>query len=334
MKAAIVILNYNGKEMLRQFLPSVIKHSSADVIIVDNKSTDGSLDFLLMSYPQIRIILNSRNEGYAGGYNQGLFQLGDQYEYFILLNSDVEVTANWDSTVLSFLDDHPEVAGAQPKICSYINRSYFDYAGASGGFLDMLGYPYCRGRILHTVEEDLNQYDDVIEIDWASGAGFFIRSKVFMDMGGFEPKFFAHMEEIDLCWRVRDQGMKFMVVPQSVIYHLGGGTLSKADPYKTFLNFRNNLFMLYRNTTEIRFLLIFLLRILLDAGAALHMLLTHGKDHSVAIIKAYSEFLKERRVVKKKPYLASKLSFAPREKKVFSIIWTYYIRKKKIFSGR
>lgn len=332
MNAAIVILNYNGKEMLRQFLPSVIEHSVADIFIVDNNSTDDSLDFLSSEYPDLKIIINSKNTGYAGGYNDGLFTLGEEYEYFILLNSDVEVTANWDNTILNYLDDHPEVAGAQPKILSYQNKNYFDYAGASGGFLDKLGYPYCRGRILHTVEEDLNQYDTPIEIDWISGAAFFIRSKIFIQLGGFESVFFAHMEEIDLCWRIRRRGMKLMVIPQSKLYHVGGGTLSKTNPQKTYLNFRNNLFMIYRNTKGGELVIIFLLRIILDFAACIHLIFTQGKGHSLAVLRAYRDFLEMKRRIKRDVNLASKLSMAPKEKKVFSIIWTYYFKRKKIYS--
>lgn len=332
MKAAIVILNYNGKEMLRQFLPSVIKHSVAEIIVVDNNSSDDSLDFLSSQFPSIKTIVNPRNTGYAGGYNDGLFQIGDQYDYFILLNSDVEVTAKWDSIIIDYLDAHPEVAGAQPKILSYQNKQYFDYAGASGGFLDGLAYPYCRGRILHTVEEDLTQYNEPIEIDWASGAAFFIRSKIFFELGGFEALFFAHMEEIDLCWRIRRRGMKFMVIPSSKIYHLGGGTLSKTNPQKTYLNFRNNLFMIYRNTSGGDLVTIFLLRFILDGAACLHLIFTQGKEHSLAVLRAYRDFLRLRKGVKSDVNLASKLSLAPKEKKVFSIIWTYYFRRKKIYS--
>jgi len=332
MKAAIVILNYNGKEMLSQFLPSVIKFSAADIIIVDNCSTDGSLSFLTSRYPDIRLIVNAGNSGYAGGYNEGLFKLGGEYEYFILLNSDVEVTPGWDQVVIDYMDAHPEVAVAQPKILSYVDKGFFDYAGASGGYIDRLGYPYCRGRILHTVEEDLLQYDNPVEIDWASGAAFFIRSKIFLEMGGFEALFFAHMEEIDLCWRIRRRGMKLMVIPQSRVYHVGGGTLSKTDPYKTYLNFRNNLLTIYRNKTHSGFVKVFLLRIILDSAAAFHLLFTQGKAHSFAVWRAYWDFLGMKKSVGEDPNLASKLSLAPKEKKVFSIIWTYYFIGKKIYA--
>lgn len=332
MKAVIAILNYNGKEMLRQFLPSVTEHSFADIVIIDNNSSDGSLDFLASHYPSISVLVNPQNTGYAGGYNEGLFQIGEQYEYFILLNSDVEVTADWDKTVISYLDEHPEVAGAQPKILSYVNKNNFDYAGASGGFLDSLGYPYCRGRILDTVEEDLGQYDIPVEIDWASGAAFFVRSKVFLELGGFESLFFAHMEEIDLCWRMRRRGIKIMAIPESKIYHLGGGTLAKVNPYKTYLNFRNNLFMIYGNTAGGNLLIIFPLRIILDGAACLHLIFTQGKEHSLAVLRAYRDFLRMRKQIKRDGNLASKLSLAHKERKVFSIILTYYFRKKKKYS--
>jgi GT2 family glycosyltransferase len=332
MKAAIVILNYNGEEMLSKFLPSVIKNSSSEVIIVDNCSTDGSLAFLSTHYPDLRVIVNAHNTGYAGGYNKGLFVIGAEYDYFILLNSDVEVTPGWDQVIIDYLDAHPDVVVAQPKILSYVDKKYFDYAGASGGFMDGLGYPYCRGRILHTVEEDLQQYDNPIEIHWASGAAFFIRSKVFLEMGGFEPTFFSHMEEIDLCWRIRHRGMKIMVLPQSKVYHVGGATLSKTNPYKTYLNFRNNLFTLYRNTGNAEFVKIFLFRMILDGAAAFHLLFTQGKDHFSAVLSAYRDFFGKKKHLGKDPNLAPKLSFAPKEKKVFSIIWKYYFIGKKIYA--
>jgi len=332
MKAAIAILNYNGEKMLAQFLPSVITSSSADVIIIDNCSTDGSLAFLSSTYPQLRVIVNKENTGYAGGYNEGLFSIGDEYEYFILLNSDVEVTPGWDQVVIDYLEAHPAVAVAQPKILSYLDKRYFDYAGASGGFMDSLGYTYCRGRILHTVEEDLQQYDDPMEIDWASGAAFFIRSRIFLEMGGFEGLFFAHMEEIDLCWRIRRRGLKIMALPHSRVYHVGGATLSKTNPQKTYLNFRNNLLTIYRNTTSAGFVKIFLLRIILDAAATFLLLFTQGKAHSFAVFRAYSDFFSMKKRLGGDPNLAPKLSFAPKEKKVFSIIWKYYFIGKKIYA--
>ena len=332
MKAAIVILNFNGKEMLKQFLPSVVKNSVSEIIIVDNKSTDGSVDFLASTYPKLEVICTQQNRGYAGGYNEGLFAIGNRYEYFILLNSDVEVTPDWDSTLIDFLDEHQEVAGAQPKILSFSSRNHFDYAGASGGFLDQLGYPYCRGRVLHTVEKDMEQYNDPVEVDWASGACFIIRSKIFLNLGGFEPLFFSHMEEVDLCWRIRNRGMKLMVIPKSTVFHVGGGTLSKSNPYKTFLNFRNNLLMLYRNLDTTSFVKIFLARILLDGLASGHLLLTQGKGHAKAVYQAYRGFLSMRKGISKDVVLAPKLPLAPKEKKVFSIILAYYFRRKKIFS--
>lgn len=332
MRAAVVILNYNGKEMLRQFLPSVIEHSISDIIIIDNKSTDDSVDFLKSHYPELKLIFTENNTGYAGGYNAGLFTIGDQYEYFILLNSDVEVTPDWDKTILDFLDKHHEVAAAQPKILSFPNKNYFDYAGASGGYLDRLGYPFCRGRILHTVEEDLQQYDDVIEVDWASGACLFIRSKVFLEMGGFENIFFAHMEEIDLCWRMRSRGFKIMVNPQSTVYHVGGGTLSKTNPYKTYLNFRNSLLMLYKNMEGWPLFKVLMVRSILDGAAGLHLTLTQGHRHGMAVGRAYRDFFNMRKGLSNKALLASKLPMALQEKKVFSIVLTYYLGRKKIFS--
>jgi GT2 family glycosyltransferase len=332
MKAAIVILNYNGKEMLRQFLPSVIEHSIFPVIIADNASDDGSVDFLKETYPDLEVLTMAQNTGYAGGYNHVLFLLSERFQYFILLNSDVAVTAGWDGKVVEYLEQHSEVAVAQPKILSLQTKHLFDYAGACGGYLDSLGYPYCRGRVLHSVEEDHGQYDQPREVDWASGACLFIRSKIFVELGGFRTEFFAHMEEIDLCWRIRKRGWRLMVLPESKVYHLGGGTLAKTNAFKTYLNFRNSLLMLYINLQQSDYRGIMMQRYFLDAAAGLHLLFSQGWSHGKAVWKAYRDFYKMRNAIKKDSVLASKLSLASSEKKVSSIIWNYYFQGKKKFS--
>ncbi|WP_143961747.1 glycosyltransferase family 2 protein [Litoribacter populi] len=332
MKAAIVILNYNGKEMLERFLPNVIINSIFPIIVADNASTDGSCDFLAKSYPELEILNNSQNLGYAGGYNAALEQLKGRFTYYILLNSDVEVNAGWDCKLIHFLDQNSLAAGVQPKILSHQNPENFDYAGACGGFLDSLGYPYCRGRILNTIEKDEGQYDEILEVDWASGACLAIRTNVFEEFAGFRADFFAHMEEIELCWRIRKKGMKLYCLPQSTVYHLGGGTLSKTNAYKTYLNFRNSILMLYLNLDRKGFRNVFWKRLPLDMIAGVHLMFSQGWAHSLAVFWAYRDFFKMRRRMAKDSLLASKLVKGSSGRKVLSIILTYYFQGKKKFS--
>ena len=244
MKTAIVILNWNGRKMLEQYLPSVLEYScdEATVVVADNASTDDSLTFLNARYPQIQTIVLDQNYGFAEGYNRALKQV--EAEYYVLLNSDVEVTPHWLSPLIAYMDSHAEVAACQPKLLSYVNKEKFEYAGASGGYLDRYGYPFCRGRLFDAVETDRGQYDDTAEVLWATGACLFIRSEDYWRVGGLDGRFFAHCEEIDLCWRLNIVGRKVICMPESKVYHLGGGTLPKGNPMKTFLNFRNNLTML------------------------------------------------------------------------------------------
>ncbi|MBT0812635.1 glycosyltransferase family 2 protein [Litoribacter ruber] len=332
MEAAIVILNYNGKEMLERFLPNVLNYSIFPVIIADNASSDDSVDFLKKSYPELRVLNIGQNLGYAGGYNKALDQLKGQFDYFILLNSDVEVSPNWDTILVDFLKQHPDTAAVQPKILSLQNEGYFDYAGACGGFLDSLGYPYCRGRILNTIEKDEGQYDQSIEVDWASGACLGVRAEFFEELGGFRAEFFAHMEEIDFCWRLRKRGRKLYCVPESKVFHLGGGTLSKANSYKTYLNFRNSILMLYLNLEMRGFREVFWKRLPLDMAAGMHLLLSQGPAHSKAVFNAYSDFFKMRRRMSKDSLLAPKLVKGCSDRSVLSIILTYYFQGKKKFS--
>lgn len=290
-RVAVVILNWNGQKLLEQFLPSVVRYTDsnvADIIVADNNSSDSSISFLQEHYPNISIVTLSENFGYAGGYNQALQQI--EAEYYILLNSDVEVSENWLEPMITYLDNHQNFAAVQPKILSARNNAYFEYAGACGGFIDKYGYPFCRGRIFDSIEEDQKQYDTPIEIFWASGACLAIRSKDFHECEGFDSSFFAHMEEIDLCWRLNSRNRKIACVPQSIIYHLGGGTLNEESPRKTFLNFRNNLLMLYKNLPDSQLEKTLLIRSYLDKLAVIQMRLKGKKQNAKAIVDAYSEF--------------------------------------------
>nr|MBI1232151.1 glycosyltransferase [Cytophagales bacterium] len=330
-KAAIVILNYNGKGMLERFLPSVVQNSIYDIVIVDNASTDDSMAYLSRNFPHIHTILLSDNFGYSGGYNMGLEELRGKYVYYILLNSDVSVEKGWDLEMVDFLDRAPHLAVAQPKILSLVDAGTFDYAGAAGGFLDALGYPYCRGRILHSIEIDQGQYDLSVPVEWASGACFCIRAKLFHTYEGFDPLFFAHMEEIDLCWRLRKQGYSIGVNPSVAVYHLGGGTLQRSNPRKTFLNFRNSLFMLYKNLPAGKFLQLLFWRLLLDTAASFHLLLTSGPGHTIAVFRAYLYFFKMRKELQRDASTGG-IGVGMKTNTIISIIWTYYFKRKKYFS--
>ncbi|MFD2037262.1 glycosyltransferase family 2 protein [Belliella marina] len=329
-KAAIVILNYNGEAMLRRFLPSVLKHSTFEVIVADNASTDHSVVFLEQHFPEVLIISLKENTGFAGGYNEALKAIRGKYEYYILLNSDVEINTAWDHILIDYLDSNPGIVAVQPKITSIQNQGYFDHAGAGGGFLDSLGYPYCRGRIFDTVEEDLGQYDDVIDVDWTSGACMAVRSRDFHDFGGFDDRFFAHMEEIDLCWRFRSAGFGLKYVGTAAVQHLGGATLSRANPKKTYLNFRNSLLMLHKNLRGNGFAVKYMLRILLDLLAAAVFVLRGQKNDAKAIVQAHKDF----RRMKKIDFSNSMALNLPSKSnhKVKSILWHYYIGKKRKFS--
>ena len=271
MNIAIVILNWNGAQMLRRFLPSVLAATPkelASVIVADNGSTDDSLAVLESEFHDVEIIRLDRNYGFAEGYNQALSRVGSSYDYYLLLNSDVETPEGWLQPLADYMENHPDTAACQPKLRAEHTRSHFEYAGAAGGYIDSLGYPFCRGRLFETVEEDVGQYDDVADVFWATGAALMIRSKVFWQVGGLDGRFFAHQEEIDLCWRLRARGFRIVCVPQSVVYHVGGGTLPKENPRKTFLNFRNNLLLLYKNLPEHRLRRVLFIRFFLDALAS------------------------------------------------------------------
>ncbi|SNT29497.1 hypothetical protein SAMN05421640_3253 [Ekhidna lutea] len=283
---AVVILNYNGKDYLEKFLPTVINHSTeAEIIVADNASTDDSISFLQSHFPQIKLITLDKNHGYAGGYNEALKQV--HADYFLLLNSDVEVTENWLPPLIQFLEENDDYAACQPKIKDYNHKSLFEYAGACGGFIDLLGYPYCRGRIFNHLEADSGQYNEQIDIFWSSGACMLIRSKTFIETGGFDRDFFAHMEEIDLCWRIHSLDFKIKSIPSSTVYHVGGGTLAKGSPFKTYLNFRNGLYLLIKNLPLAKLILSLPPRIVLDWVAAFKFMIGGELAHSLAIFKAH-----------------------------------------------
>lgn len=329
---AIVVLNYNGEKMLKTFFPSVFSLSKFDVVIVDNASTDSSLDFLEDNYPLVRIIRLAENFGFAGGYNWGLEQLRDQYEFYILLNSDVEVTAGWDLNLVTWIQKNPDYAAVQPKILSWQEKNKFDYAGAGGGFLDSLGYPYCRGRIWDTIETDQGQYNDAIQVDWASGACFVVRASRYHELGGFDAHFFAHMEEIDLCWRMRRSGWKIGYTGNVSIYHLGGATLDRSSPRKLHLNIRNSLYMLFRLESTGRFLFIFLFKAILEVAATISYLLAGKRELAKAIVSGYLDFIKSRGLIEKFAPVKSATLGIPSQSKVKFVFWNFKVLGKKNFS--
>jgi GT2 family glycosyltransferase len=290
IKTAVVVLNWNGKEWLEKFLPNLVNHSQvATVFVADNASTDDSVDYVKINFPTVKIIVNASNGGYAKGYNDVLKQI--DAEYFVLINSDIEVTAGWLSPIISLMDSDKQIASCQPKILNYNSKTKFEYAGASGGFIDNLGYPFCRGRIFDDLEQDKGQYNDAVEVFWATGACLFVRSTHFWELGGLDEDFFAHQEEIDLCWRLKNKGYKIMVQPKSVVYHVGGGTLNASSPFKTHLNFRNNLFMLFKNLPISSLFTTIPMRLVLDGVAALTFLNKEkGLEHVLAIAKAHFSF--------------------------------------------
>mgnify|MGYP002519484870 CR=1 FL=1 len=290
-QTAVVILNWNGRQHLEQFLPSVVEHTpaAAEIVVADNGSTDDSVAFLREHYPTIRIITLQKNYGFAEGYNRALEQV--DAEYFVLLNSDVEVTAGWLEPLVATLTNNRSVAAVAPKLRSYGYRDRFEYAGAAGGYIDFLGYPFCRGRILSTVEQDRGQYDTARDVFWASGAAFCCRADLFRLLGGFDADFFAHMEEIDLCWRMQLAGWKVIVEPRSAVYHLGGGTLQTSSPRKIFFNHRNNLAMLYRCASPLQRAVVAIVRPVLDFAAAMSYALKGDKEGAKAVFAAWRDFI-------------------------------------------
>jgi len=330
---AVVILNYNGKKYLEKFLPGVLSHSKeADIIIADNASTDDSVEYIAENFPEVLLIQNKFNGGFAQGYNEALKELN--YTYFLLLNSDIEVTPNWLQPLLDKIHEEPHIAGVQPKILSYANQNQFEHAGASGGFLDRNYYPFCRGRIFELTELDSGQYDGETEIFWATGACLLIRSEVFFKAGGFDKHFFAHMEEIDLCWRIKKMGFEFHVVPASVVYHVGGGTLPYSSPRKTYLNFRNSLFMLIKNHDGVLIPKL-LNRLLLDGVAAVRFLIRFE------LKQFYALFLAHMHMYTRLPYLLSqrkKIKAINTQSNLTgwykgNILWARYVKGIKTYAG-
>ncbi|MFN8145788.1 MAG: glycosyltransferase family 2 protein [Bacteroidia bacterium] len=297
-RIAVVILNWNGRFFLESFLPDVVRFSEheADVVVADNASADDSISWLEKHLPMVRIIRLNTNLGFTGGYNEALKQV--DYEFYVLLNSDVRVTENWLIPMLELIDKHPQCAAIQPKICSLNHPDEFEYAGAGGGYIDKYGYPFCRGRIFYSIEKDTSQYNDSLEVFWASGACMFIRSAIFHQLNGFDMHFFAHMEEIDLCWRIQREGMQVWYCGSSAVYHVGGGTLPKNNPRKTYLNFRNNLLMLYKNLPIDLFFRVLIARTILDFTAALTFLIRNGKADFKAVFRAHRDFHKMKHLYK------------------------------------
>jgi len=290
MKTAIVILNWNGRKFLDMFLPKVLETSRgiADVFVADNGSADDSVNFLQNNFPEVKVIENGANLGFATGYNRALSQI--EAEYYVLLNSDIEVAENWIEPIIKLMDSDKTIAACQPKILSYHQRNKFEYAGAAGGFIDRYGYPFCRGRIFQAIEQDSGQYDDVTEIFWATGACLFVRADLYHKAGGLDDDFFAHMEEIDLCWRLKHLGYKIMYCGESTIYHIGGGSLDKSAPRKTYLNIRNNSTLLYKNLPKNELYPVFLARFFLDLIAAFKFLIDGGFKHFAAVARAHIGF--------------------------------------------
>ena len=333
-KVAIVILNWNGAKMLMRFLPNVLEYSLKDaaVYVADNASTDNSVEILKQHFPEARLVLLDKNWGFAEGYNKALEQI--EAEYYVLLNSDVEVAHHWLSPLVEFMDNHPDVAACQPKLLSEKDRDSFEYAGACGGYLDKYGYPFCRGRVFDTVETDNGQYDYEMEILWATGACMMIRSSDFKLSGGFDARFFAHSEEIDLCWRLRLMGRKIFCIPDSSVFHVGGGTLPKNNPMKTYLNFRNNLLMLYKNLPEKELHHVLRMRMFLDYIAAFKSLITGCIGDFKAIIRARKTFKKWL------PEYRNTRMYVQQVRKTdhvdgiydFSVLWQYYVKGRKRFS--
>lgn len=336
MKTSVVILNWNGRKLLERFLPSVLQHSLSEecnVIVADNNSNDDSLEFLQTHYPDLPVIVLDKNWGFAEGYNKALQQVDS--EYVVLLNSDVETTPDWVQPLISYMDAHPEVAAVQPKIRAYKDKNRFEYAGASGGFIDRYGYPFCRGRILHVVEEDRGQYDDEMPVFWATGACFCIRRKEYTEAGGLDGRFFAHMEEIDLCWRLNARGKRVICIPSSVVYHVGGASLRQDNPKKMYLNFRNNLLMIYKNIPQRIYHSTFTMRLFFDILACLRLLLRGNIQSAQAVIDAYRDFLKMRpyyKPVRRENLRKATMELIPTQYRK-SILIDFYFRGKRSYAS-
>lgn len=334
-RISVVILNWNGCNMLRQFLPGVVEASAmpdVEVCVADNASTDTSVDMLRAEFPSVRLILLDRNYGFAEGYNRALAQV--EAQYVVLLNSDVEVTPHWLTPLADYMDAHPEVAACQPLLRSWRQRSQFEYAGAAGGFIDRYGYPYCRGRVFNTVETDNGQYSTPIPVFWATGAALFIRLADYRQVGGLDDRFFAHMEEIDLCWRLRARGRGLVCIPQSTVYHVGGATLQQGSPMKTFLNFRNNLLMLYKNLPTAELPWVMAVRMVFDYVAALQFAVTGQWAHARAVVRARTAFYRLLPDFAASRRENQRLATTPRiaERSRFCLLVQYYLLRRHTYS--
>ncbi|TRX65772.1 glycosyltransferase family 2 protein [Carboxylicivirga sp. M1479] len=334
-KTAVVILNWNGRALLEKFLPIVVKHSNipdVDVIVADNASTDESVNFLNEHYPMIRIIELDKNYGFAGGYNKALQEL--DADYYVLLNSDVAPETNWLAPLIKAMEENDKLGACMPKIRAYHVPQSFEYAGASGGFIDIFGYPFCRGRILDSIEEDNEQYNEPMSVFWASGAALMINAQLYKKSGGLDASFFAHMEEIDLCWRIRNMGYDIQVIPSSEVLHVGGATLSQQSSHKTYLNFRNNLLMLVKNLPGNIVLPIVFMRMVLDGVAGLHFILKGELKFFTAVLKAHFSFYARLPKVISQRKLTAEWRPKGKHKEIYprSIIWDYYIKGIRRFS--
>lgn len=330
MKTAIVILNWNGRKLLEQFLPSIVNFTSneADIYVADNASTDNSINFVKDNFPSVKIIKNTINGGYAKGYNDALQSI--KANIYCLINSDIEVTPNWLPPILQVFKNEPNTAIIQPKLLDFKNKNKFEYAGAGGGFIDLLGYPYCRGRVFEHLETDNGQFNDISEIFWASGACFFIRETIFHQLKGFDEDYFAHQEEIDLCWRVQNKGYNIKYVGTSTVYHVGGATLQESNPRKTFLNFRNSLLSIIKNVPTNLLFLTVLSRLFLDGVAALKFAFELRPIHSWSVLKAHLSFYKNLpKFIKKRKKLHRKTNYYLHK----SIVWQYFILGRKKFDN-
>ena len=336
MKLSIVILNWNGSNHLKRFLPSVVKYSDrewVEIIVADNCSTDDSCDLIEIEFPKIKLLRFNLNHGFAEGYNQALKD--NESQYLLMLNSDVEVTENWLEPLINIMDSDPLVAACQPKILSLNDPAKFEYAGASGGFIDRFGYPFCRGRIINSQEQDMGQYENSISVFWTSGAAMLIRGKLWHESGGFDADFWAHMEEIDLCWRVKNRGYKMAVIPESTVFHLGGGSLAYGSPQKIYLNFRNNLFLLYKNLPKGKLVQTLFIRMTLDGIAAIQFLVTGQFKAFTKVLGAHRDFYKNLGKLHKKrgELLAESITNDHSEIYKGSIIFDFFILKKRKFSS-
>ncbi len=335
MQTAVVILNWNGEKYLQQFLPALIKYTNnpeIEIIVADNASTDSSLLMMKEQFPTVRTIVLDQNYGFAGGYNKALTQI--EADYYVLLNSDVEVTQNWLKPMISYMLEHEDVAACQPKVLSYFHRTHFEHAGAAGGYIDKFGFPFCRGRVLGFAEEDKGQYDTISDVFWATGACMVVRSATYWKVGGLDDEFFAHMEEIDLCWRFKNRGYKIVCIPECTVFHIGGGTLNIESPYKTYLNFRNNLLMLYKNLPAKVLNNILFWRFIFDYAAALQLFITGKPQNAFSIFKARKDYKMLLPDFEEKRKENIQLSTIQNHNEILqkSIIFNYYLRGMNTFS--